>query len=91
MPSNFFAIVPDAPDFACRVVAIDVATLQLGEFRAVINNATGKRASFGVMMLCGGFHEGSRARLSQGIKGMGTFHHAPAVVVALANEVNLFP
>ena len=91
VPEHFLAVVFDGPDVAGAVVAVEVGTLQFRVTFAVIDDAAGERAGFGVMVLDGGLHDRRRPDLAFQIERMTTFHDAPAVIVPLADEHGGFP
>ncbi len=83
--------VPQHPDFAGVVVAVDIGAAQLRQPRAVVDPAAGERAEVGVRMLDEGLQNRRRALGSLRAEGMAPFAHAPAVVAPLLDDAHHFP
>ena len=86
-----FSVVAERPDSARVVIAVDECAFQLRESASMINIAGCDRAEVVVAMFDDGCDEGSRPLFAIGAKGMSPFHHAPAVVASLLDQVNHLP
>ncbi len=91
MLGHLCSVVPTRPDFPRRVVAVEVRPVQFREGAAVIDDPARQRPRLRVMMLERRLDERRRSLGTVVIEDMAPFHDAPAVVVPLADKVDLFP
>src|SRR5262245_22345568 len=91
VPNEFFAIVLGGPDAAGRVVAVNVGPDQVGILLAVINDPASHRTGLGMRVFNGRLDMRRRSQLALEIERMAPFVDRPAVIVALADEVDLLP
>ena len=87
---DLFAVVPERPDFAGLVVAIDIRAAQLGKTAAGVNIAAGDARSLGMRMRSDGWDDfaGAFGLRFDGLRGL---HGAPAVIPAALHEVDHLP
>ena len=93
MPGNFLLrmIVSQAPHLAILIVAVQVNITQFGKLGSLIDVASRDTARFCMVMLDNGRDEWSGAALTVGVKNMGSFHYAPAVITAGIDQLDHFP
>ena len=91
VPDDFPALHPGAPDLAGGIVAVDVGSPQFREPGAVVDQAAGHGASFGMRVFQQGLGYGSGSQLAIGIEDVAALVDAPAVVGSPFHKVDLFP
>ena len=84
-------IVANTPDLPVLVIAIQIQPLQLGEFRAFVDIASGDRAALGMVMFDNRRHDRRRPAFGIRVKRVCAFLHAPAVIAAPAHQLDHFP
>ena len=62
--------VPEVPDLAVLMVAVEIDSLQLGKLVAVVDVATSDRPAFGVMVFDDGRQDRARSALPARIEGV---------------------
>src|SRR5262249_22609238 len=89
VPYHLGAVMLHAPDFAGRIITVDVGALQVRKACTVVDDAASQRTELGVMMLDGRLDVRRRPELATRIKRMAAFVDAPAVVFTFADQVGL--
>src|SRR5262249_32742993 len=85
------AVVPGRPDFAGRIVAVEVRPAQFRQLLAIVNEPARERPRFAVVMFEGRIDNWRRPAFAIGVEGMAALGDAPAVVGPLLEEIHLLP
>ena len=91
VPGDLFAVVPQGPDFAGLVVAVDVGSRELRQALAVVHKAAGDRGGLTVMMSDDGGRDRRGTGAALGEQNIVPFRRAPTVIAASFDEMDLLP
>ena len=91
MPGDLPFDNPCPPDFARRIITIDISTLQIGEPLAIVDDTASQRSSFRMRMFQRRFGERRRPQFAVCVEDVTAFIHAPAKVIARLDKINLLP